>query len=783
MPGGDVNGPPYDPDTEIVQRLERRPEPGSRRRGFLLREKDDRKVAAQAVRWWESQNELMREREARWEVNELRRSGVPNVKLIKEEDRPLRVWVPPQYESNPIPSSPMNKAATLCRKFVSLIYADPPSPDPEPATASDEDVAAAEFTKRVLIDVQGVRKLNEKRAQRMALDKACSFGSGFIRYWVNPAAGGRRPLQISAGIGALTADDALEDPATGLDWPDYVDRYVTADGTLTNDPAEARMEDLPGIEREVLTGRQVRFMPHNAESVDQAYGMQVATFRTWGWLKKQWPDLEKLEKARDDENKSALDELFGFKPARARLIMTPTEREVHNRGMEGNRDERLVFVLTTYMKGGGSEYPDGAYVVTLGNTQVAERDVWSFEAENGELVPLPIPIAQNGGWAEGSDSPYRFGLMDIVGSANEIRSDVVNSMLDWLDKLLNRKVFVPMHSPLTQADMRLPGHSMVPIVPGGEPKYEQVPSYPQDGMNMFTIISNEMENDVSLGQIAQGLESAQVQSGRHAQAIISQVHSSLSEIRDNAIDCYLRSCHIEIMLIRAFFDAEQRIGFVGEDGAYKERYWAGTDLRYTQDVNLAAGTMTMLSPVAKSQLAEHFAQLGILRGDELKEIVTGQLGAMVGMRDDPFMMRVRRQIHAWKDGPPENWQPEMQTVLMAGPDGQPKPQQQQVMDPVMQGIFQPIPADDLPFVALIRLRELAKVMAGSRYAAKPLEWRWGIDMEFRRAMAAAAATQGQAPQPGQPAAQPSPANMSERGAPMNQPETPLPSEQGPVQVQ
>jgi type IV secretory pathway VirB10-like protein len=51
-------------------------------------------------------------------------------------------------------------------------------------------------------------------------------------------------------------------------------------------------------------------------------------------------------------------------------------------------------------------------------------------------------------------------------------------------------------------------------------------------------------------------------------------------------------------------------------------------------------------------------------------------------------------------------------------------------DPALAAIFDRIPADELQDVALVRLSELKRFMASTRYTRWPPAWRVGVDMEF-----------------------------------------------------
>lgn len=713
--------------------------------GKLLSEKDEKKVAEACMKLWKTKNQIMQRREAQWEVNELRRRGFKNVQLRQEtDDRTWKAWIPPHLMKAPDALSALNKAAELCRKFVSIMLTDPPAADPIPTSGEDEDRDAAEFSGRVLQDLDSPAKLNEPKLVRRAFDRASTFGSGFVRYYIHPTAGGRAPIEISAGFDSGTGrraervEDAITDPTTGLDWPEFQEMFVYQDGTLGKDESQAATRFRKAIKAEVLTGRNVRMIPHTAEDIWDADGVQVAAFRPWGELKKM---IEGGIELTDEQKES----LFAYKPERYRAITTPEERQSLKKPPEDD-EEKLVFTLTTYYKA-CNEYEKGVYILSAGDEFVLDRQEWSETDEAGKEISLMLPLTQYAQWAEGTADPYKFGMMDLIGEGNEIRAQIIGANLDWIDWSLNRKTFLPMGGMIRPQDLKLPGRTTLPVAPGEKPSYEEIPSFPSDATQMIGFVSTEMDQGVNLGQAAQGLESSQVQSGKHAQAIVAQAHAALSEIVQNIEDGYIRGAQIKLQLVRAYYDAQMTIGWVGEDGAYKQRAWSGADLRQTTDVRLKPGTLTMLSPVQKAALAQQYAQFGLIGQEDMRDIAAAELGGTLGLQDDAFTLRVRRQVATFLNGPPKDWQPQFeQQPVMGPPDpatgqptpvvdpmtGQPQMQPQQIMDPVLLGIWRPYPADELPYVARTRLREIAKAMASSKFAVLPQEWQFGMLQEFQR---------------------------------------------------
>jgi hypothetical protein len=728
--------------------------PASKKTGELLTLAPD-KAAKRAVRLWESQDKIMSKRRAQWKANELRRRGVSNVQLVKKQDvNQWEVWVPLGASPDQTPS--INQAAQICRKAASLMFADPPAPDPVPPSGDEDDIAASEFSQRVLIDLQGESQLDDVKKSRKAFDRASTYGSGFVRYYIDPK-GERAPTQIQAGIDrmtgerATTVEDALQraipaepDPLSGMagepvveDWPEFEDRFVAEDGSLIDSERDAKPMWLPRVRSEVLTGKQVRFIPHTASDIWDAEAIQIASFLTWGALRKMF-DLEVSEEERSH--------IFAYRPKHPEDLLGAGEKE-RLQPVADNHDETLVFVLTTYYRQ-CADYPNGAYVITIADKLAPVQEKWEAEV-NGKVEPLDIPVTQYAQFDEGRDDPYKAGIMELIGAGNNIRGAMIGTLLDHLEKFNSRKIFLPVNSIINEKDLQLPQKTVIPMNPGGQPIYEELPSWPRDALEMFGLITAEQQNAVGLGEAAQGLDSANIESGRHALAAMAQAHAALSEIKQNIEAGYVRGCRIQLQLVRAFYDAPRQLKWEGEDGEYRHRSWTNADLGSTKDVRLKPGTLTMMMPAAKVALAERFLQAGSLTAAKFADIMASNVGGDIGLEDDPFRQRIKRQIGQWAEGPPDGWQPQPpvtvgpdgtpideQTAMMAAAEGIPV-QQQPAPDPVLMEIWEPRLADELPEVASVRLMELAKLMSSRRYDRQPPEWRVPVDMEFQRMLGVA----------------------------------------------
>ena len=780
---------------------------------------DERKaVAKRLVKLWREATETPshQRREAQWKANALRRAGVPNVRIQKaENESKWTVWAPPGASS----AMPMvNQAATLCRKFVSLLFADPPAPDTIPSSGEDGDRDAAELAERILVDLQAESNLNEVSKARKAFDRASVTGSGFVWYYIDQNGGGRQPKAILASPQAQTADqvpgaEGGQDPG-----PPYVIRYVKAardhqdpcpvcgstepgheaepmlgdqggpedqaeasertnpwathptdrpmdsvfpedpalEGDvsretpdslgstqtgmvcsqcgmpgmpeprqvqdLTDDPDEAELQWAPRLKSEVVSARNLRFVPHIADDIWDAEGVLKASFISLGQAKAMFPHLA-------DMTPEQITELLRYRPEKAEdLLPSGVKRDLDS--LKG--DERLVFTLTAVWKESPT-YEDGAYMVAIGDQEIGYASPWAFTVHDTRQS-LDLPVTQYRQWDEGLDDPYGVGTMTLIGPGNEGRAAQLGGLITHLDRFNNRKIFLPTNSILQPKELELATGTVLSINPGGEPKYEEVPNYPQDSMTLFEILGTDMQNAIGLSDIAQGLEGENVNSGRQAYQIVSQAHAAMSEPKQNVERAYERGCRLQLQLVRAFYTIPQRLRWSTQDGVFREKWFTGADLKSTVDVQVKPGTMTMLTPDAKMNLALQWNSVpGLLKIDQLQGMLFNNVGAMIGVQDDPVRLRIRRQLDSWQEGPPTPTAPVAPPPVPVVP-GMPAPAP--LPDPAigqrLAQIFAPTPADSLPAVAEIRLGELMRLMCSTRYERWPVEWKAGVDQEFAK---------------------------------------------------
>lgn len=670
---------------------------------------------------WNASNRHVKSIKEQWKVNRARAKGFTGVALIKQQDE-NRAYIPVGARQS---IAGMNKAARLKRRLRATMFADEAKPDAVPSSDEDEDRDSAEMSTRVLEDLTSEGNLHLHQAMGDGFDLGSDYGSGFLRFWVDEQGGGNVPEEIEATPAATSAQQPfVPDPITGQMVPTL--RYVMPDGTLTDEPGQANRIWLPKIRMELLTGRHVRFLPHTTRDLWEADGVMVGAMVPLSAVLQMFPALADLP-----EDKRG--EITQGRPEDFKDLMPVNKRET------GREQERYVFVLSRYHVQ-SPEYPKGAYIIAVGNGYVVHRGVW-FDEENDK--PLDIPLTQIAQYHE-EDNPYHQGLMELLGPGNEVRSLVLGSFLEHLDKFLNRRVFLPLNSVLRPEQLQMPTGGVLQVNPGGAPAYEELPDFPSIAEKMYTITTADLDDESGLQEAAQGLAPDTVKSGIHAQQIVEQVIVGLSELRQNVQRAYVRAWRILLQLVRAYYTVPQKLRWVGEDGRYKVEEWTGSDLGTTQDVRLARGTFTQLSPVHKANLALQYFQVVDEQGNRLlslsdvQHLLTGNVGGYLGLRDDPHRNRVRRQISEFMEGPPQGWQPPPPQVQVDPMTGQQR--QVQPPDPVLQklaGIWEPLPVDAEPMVARLRAEELGRALAGSRIRRFHPLWRQSLAQAYEQARAAA----------------------------------------------
>lgn len=709
--------------------------------GRLLEEGDMEKVAVAVIKLVDDQAPARKRRRAEWKCHEMWLRGIRGVQvkpLSEDRDNVELTMELGSFNQRPV----MDRCDELCEKLVSHLFADPALPDAEPASDSDEDRDAAEFTTR-LLTIEGAESgFNNTGVMRRAERKAGVYGSGFATFFVDPMGGGWRPMEIRAHPRALDVASATKDPETGEEARDEIltTRYVKADKTLTDKPLEAQEQWLPKFRVEVTSGEGVVLLPANCTGIADACGEVLIRWTSIGDLKAAFPDT--VGKYTEDE----LKRLVEWEPSEGKKAFPSflSKKDIKSGGLdpEGNVADRALACTYTLFYKGHSSYRKGAYVVVGGENMVLHRALHVGMVEGpkrGEMREecLELPTIQVRQLDDDVfDDPYGYGVIKRLGPADEVRGQTVLAWLEYLDRYAHPHFFLPIGSIVQPDQMATRDDTPIMYNPGGKPEQETIPAFPPDAKEFMDRAGAAQDSAVGLGETASGLEVPTVTSGKQADSIIQQAHVNISSIRQNAADAQERLWRVVAQLYRVFWTIPCKMGVVGDDGAYKEEEWARADLKSTRNIRIARGSFSQQTREQKQQILDVRFSQQLIDPYEYNRLTGANLQATTGTKDNPHLMRVRRQVSEWRDLDEQQlaaamaksqeiaaqfqqqmaeWQ---QLAMAAQALGQPAPEQPVPPKDPMLGInpfADKRAADDEQDIAQMRHMEIRRELAGTAY--------------------------------------------------------------------
>lgn len=713
--------------------------------------------------------------------------------LEKVQDQDIyRAVLPPG--SDPLrPAAVPNKAADLCNKLTETLMVDPPQPSPQALTDEEQAERAAEMAKEFLTQDGGENGTDDAAAFWYSIEAATCRASAFHHYWVDKTGGGSQPLQIKAHPQATDPAHPLTalDPQTQQPIPttDYILRYVTAADAsgaqqFTDDPSKAQRQWLPKMRIDRWGREHVRLFPED-QDVQTASEMLGLYYSTVADGKKRWRSVAQLDE-------SEIQELCDWTPPRYLVLLPPALRARWKLQTGGEKDtkggasEQRYFFYYAYAKKADPDYPRGAVIYASGafGGFTVERDTLSADVpmpeKNGQsggtdIRDMDLPLVQIRLIQDPDDrDPTGRAFMDRIGGANEARSTLATSFLEAFDINLHPATYTPSTSPVEgwQVDQSRASGDHIPILaPEDKPMYEEPRLIPAELPNVIQWVDSDMDSIASLNKPTQGSDNQQEVSGTARSIAVRQAMVSLSRMQQAVLSAYERHWRIKLQLAMKYFTAPQMLRYVGEDGAYKQEWWTGVNFALVTDVGVQAGTGTMMAPQDKVNYVGTLKNMGFMSADEAIDASRPTFAETVGLPDNPHQQRIERQVSSWLQGPPDkNWIPayqkyvqqlqayqqqvqafqqqqaqaEQQSQMMSAATGQPPPPQAPLqMPPAPTAPWTPfalLPMDTEPFIAALRQRRLAKLMATARFSAQPAPWQQMVIQEYsqmRQAVAVA----------------------------------------------
>ena len=721
--------------------------------GWWLTEEDGAKVKGAVVELWRRQDPAARKREAKERKHELVRAGVRGVQIIADDELDTYTVRAP-LSSEAAPKAP-NKCDQLIRRIAATLTVDPPGPDVTPTSDSDEERAAAELAERILRVEGGPAERDDVAMLREAIDHAGTYASTFLYTYLDPQHT-LVPVEIQAHPQATTQDDALVvvDPMTGMETPadpaTLVTRYVRADGTLTDTAAEAMMGWQPQVCEKLLRPAQVRPVPLvGTRDLPRADGVLIGDVLTLGEVIGRFYAGERPDEATCKTlvqwRPDGID-VTKWVPKAHRELLGSESAPTRPDGTVA--DEALCVVLMLVLQSGPMA-PHGASVVIGGPKAPIVREPWRVtigEGPRAKVEHLPLPIAQLR-WQDDTRTgdPYGISGVEDLAPLEEMRATALKFILDYATRFGAPQVFLPFGTTLQPGQMARRDGTPIFIAPEGQPFYEQLPPLSPVVQELYAAMGAEMDTASGLQEAAQGVASSSVKSGRHAQQIIEQALVALAGLQQNANKFICRVWSLRLTFMRAYYQAPRLLRLLGEGGDYQQRQWTGTDLMGAGDIQIARGTGTMMPKSAKAMLAQQDLEVAMKLGDQTAvqryyRALTGGTTPLLGLQDDPIRQRIARQLAQWRDGAKAQHPPAPAPGMVGVDPTTGEPIMQPAPDPVAIAaaqVFAPNPTDALPFVAPVRLTELADALASRAFLQADPRYQQALYQEYERMRAAA----------------------------------------------
>jgi len=676
----------------------------------------------------------------------------------------------PSGVSKITPQAVPNQAWNLVNKATEQLLADQPQPDPTPLNDSEKAEQAADFAARFLQQYGGEDGLDTASLAFQALDAALVRCSSYAHYWVDKTGGGYVPLQIEAHPQAQDVEHPKVGP-DGMPTTDVVMRYVTEeteDGSrqFTDDPKDAARQWMPRIRVDLWGREHIRVFPETADvsDADKVIGLFYCTL---GTAKQRWP--ETVGQMSDED----LGTLCGWTPVRY-LVLLPAQLRARWQIMTGNvseqqgsGDERIMFYYVGYQRP-RPETPEGAAVYVTGafSGLILEKDTLGMEAivptQDGgptkyERRCMTVPVNQLRPRVDADDrDPSGRAFIELFGGATEFNATLAMSYLEALDTILHIEKYASSTSPVQgfQVDeSRATGDAIPVLSMNDRPQYGQTPPIPPGMLDVLGWGQEQVQDISSLSKPLQGADNQQEVSGKSRQIAVAQAQVGLSRMQAAVNSWFTRHYRLMLELAQKYMAAPLLVRFTGEDQSFEVQWFNAEDFALVGDVQIKAGTGTMMTPSAKVNYVLPLLQQGVIGKDAALDLIKPAYSKVLGAPPTPQDLRIERALSVWGKGPPAQWQQQVQqwpqvqaqyqqAVQLAQQRGmQPPPPPQAPFTP-----FAPRTNDTEPTVAASWMRRCSDVMSGANFTRQPPAWQQLLVDQYTTMRNAVA--QMQNPQPG-----------------------------------
>lgn len=664
-------------------------------RGELLdlAKTDPQETARKIKKLWELQDAAAKRRKVIWDQHKLWMMGIRGIRArpVSTDINRWELYVPPgALDMPPV----LDQTESLLDKLTSHVLADQAQPECLAWDDSPDERDGAQFSERWLTVMGGEAECNDNLLFRTGEKKAGIYGSSFLYHYVDT-----------------------------IGWEADPDN-----------PGQRR--DRKTVCKKLLPPFYVRPIPETAKDAADADGLLVMDTTTVGDLKRRFPQILEGEDAWSAEQWATVVE---WKPQASKWALPWFINTRMNKGPEFKADGTPTdtspcVTLALYMGSRSGEYPDGCYILTAGGSEVLYAEDWLDHSDEQSPRPLDHCIVQIKQLTDDiADDFYGRGIIQMLGPIGEVRSSIVLAWLDYLDRFTHPHTFLPLGTVVQPDQLAARDGRGIFFNPQGQPVMEQVPQFPPDAKE-FLDRAGQVENDIVGLYAATGESQPGVRSAEQLALQTSQSTINTTQISDNLGDAIERSWRISLQLARAFIPEPQTLRFEDEDGEYREQAWRSLDFGRANQVRIKPGTFTQMSQEAREARLIQWQQLQWITPDQAKELVASNMRAEVGLEDNPFLRKVRRELRLWRKGPNPDWLQQAEQTdahnqsmqAVAQLTNQPP----QPPTPYPPGPFQRTPVDLEQDVARWRHAELRHEICSTRFTNQPPLWQQQLVTEY-----------------------------------------------------
>lgn len=738
--------------------------------------------------------------------------GYPWSTLTKEPNRDRYVQSLPYGSAGITIQAVPNKAWDQINKTTEALLVDYPDMECEPGDSSDQAEHACSLGDRFLTQQAGEQGTNDPVLFNDRVARSLTCASSYLECWTDPTGGGYVPLQIPAHPQAASPMQPLVGP-DGMPTASPVLRFVTSVGSdgqpteesqFTNDPTQAAPQWQPKLMGSKWQREHVRVFPETA-TVENADKVIILGYCTISEGKKRWQSVATMD-AED------LSKLTDWTPLRYLALLPLFQRgrwkltDGREKEKAGSSDERIFFYYHAFAKA-GPDHKKGADVVVTGafdGGMTLDKKLLGFDVElppsNAEAGQppkkesrcMPIPVVQITPRGDPDEQdPTGRAYIEMSAGAIENNAHLAGSFSEALDKNLHLEGYVFSSSNVTgqmREDARATGDLINIVMPEHKPVWGQPIPLDASFVNMYKLANEEINSIGSTVKAANGQDQSDEKSGRAIQLATANNNVSLGGMNTAVNGSIARWNWIKLQVAQRDFTTEQTINYVGEDGIYKSEAFKATDFALIGKVTVKGGTGGLLTPEAKVQDAAQLVGAQLLTPEEGKDAARPAYSRRLGLPPLPAEQRIERQITAYEKGPPAPPAPAPQADGMPPAAPQPTWQEQyqqfltekQQFDeqsaratqvaaetPTLTGVpakpqtalvppqspwtpFVPLPTDEEPRNAEMRLRRLGKLIDTAKFEGYDPLWQQVAIQEYLRMKQVVVAAQ----QPVMPTQQP-----------------------------